>query len=287
VTIRQVEVWGRRIVYVDAGPADADVLLCLHGGGFDHSCLTWRPITDALSGHRRLIVPDLPGYGQSEALEESPDLRRLGAWTGAFVDALGLGRADVAGLSMGGGMALWLAIHRPERVGRLIPVCPYGVMPRAPFHLLAFAAFRAGFLPLAYRAATLSAPLARLGLALNYGDPSRVTAGTVAQLRRVAEVQAGRRSFDAFLEAEMDASGLKTDFRPDLHRITVPTLLIGGRHDRMVPLARLRSARARIPDCRLVTLPTGHWPMRERPDLFERVLERFLSDREPGAQRPA
>ncbi len=273
----RVAVDGARIAYLDAGPREAPPLLCLHGAGFDHSDLTWRLTVAGLSDRHRVIVPDLPGYGDSDDLGRAPDFAALSEWVPRFMDAVGLDAADVAGVSMGGGMALWLAIHHPGRVNRLVPVCAYGLMPRAPHHGLAYAALRAGLLPAAYRAATGSRTLARLGLMANYGDPRRVTADAVAELRRVAAQQARRRSFDAFLAVEMDGYGLKTDLRPDLGRIAAPTLLVAGRADRVVPARHLLRAREGIPDCRYLCLPTGHWPMRERPDLFNQALRRFLA----------
>ena len=275
---RDIGVWGRRVVYREAGPSGEPPIICLHGAGFDHSGLTWQDTARSLGAGRRVLVPDIPGYGESDALIGAPDLPRLGAWAGAFADALALGRADLAGLSMGGGMALWLGIRRPDLVRRLIAVCPYGVLARLPGHPLAYAAVRAGLLPAAYRAAMLSAPLARLGLGLSYADPSRVTERTVRQLRAVAKGQAQRRTFDAFLLAEMGATGFKTDLRPDLGHIAAPTLMIAGRGDRFVPPARVRAASDTIAGARCLVLPTGHWPMRERPDLFEAAVARFLSE---------
>lgn len=273
----RVSVDGRRVAYTDAGPREAPPLLLLHGAGFDDSELTWRPTVAALSDSRRLIVPDLPGYGDSADLDGVPDFAALSSWVPRFMDAVGIERADVAGVSMGGGMALWLAIHRPARVRRLVPVCAYGLMPRAPHHALAFAAFRVGVLPAAYRAVSASRRVARFGLGLNYGDAGRVTARAVSELRRVAADQGRRRSFDAFLRAEMDARGLKTDLRADLGRIEAPTLLVAGRADRVVPAGHLLRACEWMPDCQYLCLPTGHWPMRERPDLFNAALRRFLA----------
>lgn len=280
---RTATVGGRRIAYVDEGPRDTVPLVCLHGAGFDHAELTWRLTVAAMRDTRRVIVPDLPGYGESESLAGTPDLPGMGRWAVAFLDALGLDRVDMAGVSMGGGMALWVAIRAPHRVRCLVPVCPYGLMPRARYHALAYAAFRMGILPVAYRAAALSPRLARFGLAMSYGDPARVSNKAVAELRRTARQQMHRRSLDAFLTAEMDAGGLKSDLTPQLHRITAPTLLVAGRDDRLVPAHLVARARERIPDCRYIALPTGHWPMRERPDLFHPVLRRFLDTETPPA----
>ncbi len=276
--IRDVEVWGRRVSYRVTGSSRASPVVCLHGAGFDHSGLTWLGAARSLEGGRRVLVPDIPGYGGSDALPGPTDLPRLGAWAAAFAEAIGLRRADFAGLSMGGGMALWLGIHRPELVHRLIAVCPYGVMARAPCHPLVFAAVRAGILPAAYRAATLSGSLAGFGLGLSYADPSRVTERTVVQLRAAAEEQARRRSFDAFLSTEMSATSFRTDLRSDLGRISAPALLIAGRDDRFVPHARVRAACDLIAKGHYLVLPTGHWPMCERPDLFDGAVGRFLSE---------
>ncbi|QFU08571.1 3-oxoadipate enol-lactonase 2 [Rhodobacteraceae bacterium THAF1] len=277
-TDRATRVLNRRVAYVDEGPRDAPPLVLLHGAGFDHAELTWRLTVAAMRDHRRVIVPDLPGYGDSDALCDPCSLSDLGAWTVDFLDALELERVDLGGVSMGGGMALWVAIHAPDRVRRLVPVCAYGLMPRAPFHPAAYAFFRAGGVALAYRAAATSDRLARLGLAMSYGDPGRVSRKAVAELRRTAQDQMHRRSFDSFLAAELHRSSLQSDLTPELGRITAPTLLVAGTADRLVPAHRVRDAQEVIPDARYLALPTGHWPMRERPELFHPVLERFLSD---------
>ncbi|TRD15726.1 alpha/beta fold hydrolase [Palleronia caenipelagi] len=275
----RLDVAGRRVTYVDEGPRDTGQppLICLHGAAFDHAELTWRLTTAALRDQRRIIVPDLPGYGQSADLEGPAGLDAMGAWVLDFLDALDLEQVDLAGLSMGGGMALWVTIHAPNRVRKLIPVCPYGLMSRVPAHLLSYMAVRAGFLALTYRAAANSAQMARLGLARSYGDPARVSAKAVSELRLTAEDQAERRTFDRFLEVEMRAGGLRSDLTPQLGGITVPTLLIGGSADRLVPARHVRKAGKLIPDARCVILPTGHWPMRERPDLFNPLVSRFLA----------
>jgi len=275
-TDRRIDLDGRRVAFVDEGPRDGPPLVLLHGAGFDHAELTWRLTVAALRDRHRVIVPDLPGYGDSEAIDGAQDLPGLSQWVPRFLDALGLDRVDLGGVSMGGGMTLWVAIHAPDRVRRIVPVCPYGVMAQAPHHRLAWAAVRAGILPLAYRVAAASPRAARFGLSLSYGDPSRVSRKAVAELRITARQQSQRRSFDAFLGHEMDATSLKSDLRPDLNRITAPTFLIAGRHDRLVPARHVKAARERIADCRFLQLPTGHWPMRERPDLFHPALRRFL-----------
>lgn len=283
---RHVRVAGREAWYVDEGPRDAPPVVLLHGGGFDHAELTWKPVVFRLRGRHRLIVPDLPGYGRSDGFDGPHDLADLGGWTAAFMASLGLDRAHVCGVSMGGGMALWLVIHAPDRVERLVPVGAFGLMPRLPLHPMTRKLEQAGALRLAYRMAAQSRRLARIGLGLTYADPARIDDATLSELMAVAAEQGRRRSFDRFLAAEITPRGVKTDLTPGLPRITAPTLLIHGRADRLVPPAASRKAARLIPGARLELMQAGHWPMRERPDAFAALLDDFLSDRAGGAGGP-
>ncbi|SEM86709.1 alpha/beta fold hydrolase [Palleronia pelagia] len=272
-----VTVEGRPVAYVDEGPRDAAPVVLLHGGGFDHAELTWRITTADLRDRFRLVVPDIPGYGRSPGFDGPHDLPRLGGWLVAFLDAMGIAQADVCGVSMGGGMALWLALEHPDRVRRLVPVGSYGIMPRVPMHLLAHGILRTRLTWLIYNGAGRSRVLARAGLAASYGRRQRVTERAVDELMDVARDQGRRRSFDAFLAAEMDSAGLKSDLTPRLGEIAKPVLLVHGSEDRVVPVRHARRAAARIPDARYLELATGHWPMRERPDLFNPALADFLA----------
>ena len=182
----------------------------------------------------------------------------------------------------GGGMALWLTLEHPARVRRLVPVSAYGLMQRMPLHGLTAPLVRAGVLRLLYAGASTRG-LARLGLGSSYGDRQRVTDVAVDELMAVARDQRQRRSFDGFLAAELTPTGLRSDLTPRLGEISQPTLLIHGSADRLVPVRHARRAAALIPDARLLVLDTGHWPMRERPDLFNPVLARFLGAAQPGA----
>lgn len=279
-TDRFTTIDGRRVAYVDEG--DGPPLVLVHGGAFDHAELTWRPAVAALRGERRVIVPDLPGYGASAPLGGPEPLPRLGAWLGRFLGAVNVEDADIAGLSLGGGMALWLALAHPARVRRLVLVGPYGIQPRLPLHPLAFAAARLGALRAGYRLAARSRLLARVGLSANFARRDRLAPALVAELRAVAADQAGRLTFRRFLDAELGAWRLATDLRPRLQDVVAPTLLIQGRADLLVPVRHARRAARAIPDARLIEMDTGHWPMRERPAAFLAHLRTFLGD----ANRP-
>ncbi|RVT84461.1 alpha/beta fold hydrolase [Rhodobacteraceae bacterium CCMM004] len=273
---RHVTVDGRQVAYVDVGPRGGMPTVLLHGGGFDHAELSWRLTVAALKPRLRMIAPDLPGYGDSAPLPGPNGIPQLGAWLVAFLDAVGVAQANVCGLSMGGGMALWLALENPGRVARLVPVGAYGIMERAPLHPLAWAVSRMPLRRLGYLAVGHSRLVARLGLGATYARGRRVTDETVDELMAVARDQAERQSFARFLGAELSSAALATSLLPRLGEIAAPTLFIHGSGDRLVPLRHARRAAALVPGAVLEVMDTGHWPMRELPETFNPILGRFL-----------
>jgi 3-oxoadipate enol-lactonase len=114
---RVIEAGGIRLAYRTWGRPDAPPLLLLHGlgeGGAD-----WDGVAPAFARHFRVYAPDLRGHGRSDRPGDySVELMQADAL--AFLDALGLGRVDLIGHSMGGLVAYLLAGDHPERVGRLI-----------------------------------------------------------------------------------------------------------------------------------------------------------------------
>src|SRR5262245_46959151 len=126
------------VVTVAASPVRAyragsgPTLVLLHGGGLDDAQLSWAPVWPALTGHTQLLAPDLPGYGASPLGHTQPTLAGYRRWLLAFLDAIGLQQAVLAGLSLGGGIALRTALDAPTRVAGLVLLAPYGVSPRLP-----------------------------------------------------------------------------------------------------------------------------------------------------------
>jgi pimeloyl-ACP methyl ester carboxylesterase len=127
-TVFTVDAWPVRAYRAGAGPA----LVLLHGGGLDDAQLSWAPVWPALTGYAQLLAPDLPGYGASPLGHAEPTLEGYRAWLLAFLDAAGIQRAVLAGLSLGGGIALRTALDAPARVAGLVLLAPYGVGPQLP-----------------------------------------------------------------------------------------------------------------------------------------------------------
>ncbi|WP_226780860.1 alpha/beta fold hydrolase [Oceaniglobus trochenteri] len=274
----RTRVAGRDITLADHGPRQDDghlPLLLLHGGIIDQADYSWSRVAAQLADRRRVIVPDLPGYGASAGFDGAHDLEDFGTWLIGFLDAMGLARVDLAGLSMGGGIALWCALNHPERIGRLVLVDAYGLSARAGMHPVVARLVQGRSAGLFYRAAAQSRLFARLALHLSYAR-LRLARSETDDLMRAAQVQNRRRSFDGFARREISRSGLRTDYSERVGQIALPTLLIHGRRDPLIPLADARQAADRMPDARLAILPGGHVPMRQNHDAFVAALTDFL-----------
>ena len=111
------------------GPHGAPTLVLLHSIGTTND--VWTPCLGTLAEHFRVVRIEARGHGDSPASPRGAQLADLGADVLAVLDELGLGRVHFAGLSLGGMTAMWLAIHHPERVGRLALLCTSAYLPPA------------------------------------------------------------------------------------------------------------------------------------------------------------
>ena len=120
-TYRTVRVEGLSVFYREAGPADAPAILLLHG--FPSSSRMWQPLLDRLAGPFRLIAPDYPGFGHSDApghTEFGYTFDHLAAVVGGFTQAVGLTSYTLVVQDYGGPVGLRLAVAHPERLDALV-----------------------------------------------------------------------------------------------------------------------------------------------------------------------
>lgn len=239
-------------------------MLLLHGSGIDDATCAWTPVMRLLAGRARLVAPDLPGYGGTAALPGRAGIPEVLDWTVDFWAASGLGPAVVAGLSMGGAVAIGLALEVPRAVRALVPVGTYGVTDATPLHPLRYALARAPGAAAAIAGIASGAAGARRALGAIYGDPRRIDAETLAAFRTAAARQRRAPAMPAFLRAEMGPVRFATDYAARLPEIAAPITFVHGTRDPIVPAAAVRAAAARCGAARRWT-DAGHWPNRETP----------------------
>jgi len=274
-----VDVDGLRIHYYQAGTAGSPVLL-LHGGGSDSAWLSWALAIPALAEAHRVYAPDWPGYGQSDRPDAPYAMDYYVDLLPRLMDALGIERASLGGVSMGGGIALGFALRHPQRVERLVLVDSYGLQTCAPWQRLSALMIRLPWLNEATWALLRhSRPLAAASLKAIFADPSRVTPDLLDEVMVEARRPAAGRAWRVFQRHEVGWNRVRTSYLDELGHITAPTLLIHGAQDSLVPLRWAREAASRLPNARLEVLEhCGHWPQRECPEAFNRLVAEFLGD---------
>lgn len=261
---------GMQIHLRDEGRRDDPTpLVLLHGTGA--SLHTWKGWIDRLSSEHRIISLDRPGFGLTGP-NPSRDYRMTSyaAFLLRLLDALGIRQCIPVGNSSGGRMAWAFAVAHPERVSRLILLAPGGY-PRTTPLPTGLRIAMSPFGPLLLR--LLSKSAVAKSLAGSYGDPSKVTDEIVDRNYEIA-LRAGNRT--ALGETLRQAQA--TDDAASIRTITVPTLILWGTKDSVIPPSDAERFHADIRGSHLVMLPgVGHLSQEEDPDGTVAAVRTFLA----------
>jgi pimeloyl-ACP methyl ester carboxylesterase len=268
---RIAEVKGVRMRYFLGGSGSPLVLV--HGLGGAAS--NWIELAPLLARRHRLLVPDLPGHGGSDALPAVSGLEPYADRVALVAEREGMLPAPVVGHSLGGMIVLRLALRRPDDVTAIVLAGAAGLSIGNVFGrqlLSLFTAVRPGRIAARHRAWVVRSPRLRklvFGF-VSVSDPVALT----------------NKAVDGFLAAQLlhtDVDGAwqalrADDPRQELEAIGCPVLVLWGAEDVQLPLddafeytRRLRAQLRVIPGC-------GHLLIGERPDACERAIEDFLSD---------
>lgn len=268
----EIDIGGLRIAFKRVG--EGPPLVLLHGALSDSR--VWRRQLDELSDEFTVVAWDAPGCGRSSD-PPAPETFRLSDYANCLaglVDALGLGRAHVLGLSFGGGLALELYRRHPTVPKTLVLASAYagwaGSLPPEEVERRRQRALREADLP-----PEQWVPGYLPGLFTETAPPGLIDeAVAIMSETRPAGMKA---MMYAFAEA---------DLRDVLPLIEVPTLLLYGEADRRSPLNVAEGLHAKIPTSKLVVMPgVGHDSNLEAPETFNTEVRSFLQSNESG--RPA
>jgi len=269
---------GCHIHYHAVGSGSPVVLL--HGGTIDAACVSWPPVVEALAGDYRVVAPDLLGYGESELADGPYSISRHATVIAAFLDELGLGPVTLAGVSLGGGVAIQLAFDRPDLVSALVPIDAFGLGRALPNGLLSYALARFQ-LPNRLTVAALrrSRRFTRASLGGVVHDLGSLSPSAVNAVYRELQRPTAGEAFRRFRSAEVTRAGYRTTFTDRFQKLSVPTYVLHGAHDDLFPVSWARRAARRIPDAELRVLDDcAHWAPRERPSAVASSVERAISD---------
>jgi pimeloyl-ACP methyl ester carboxylesterase len=268
---RFADVRACRVRYFVGGPADAEPIVLIHGLG--GSAANWVELAPLLAERRRVLVPDLPGHGRSTPLPAAPNLAGYADRVVLVAEREGLQPAVVVGHSMGGVVALRLALRRPDDVRALVLAGSAGIRSatkRVRLAVTMVALARPGRYLAPYRRLIARSPLLRTLAFSHWGAADPLALSDAA----VAGFLAGTRLHTDTLSA---AEALVVDDpREELKRIRCPVLVLWGARDIQLPMGdafeyarRLRAPLRTIADC-------GHLLIGERPEACLDAIESFL-----------
>jgi 4,5:9,10-diseco-3-hydroxy-5,9,17-trioxoandrosta-1(10),2-diene-4-oate hydrolase len=282
---RIVQVGQRRIHVTEKGAGYP--LLMLHGGGPGATGVSnYTRNIDAFAAHFRVVVPDMPGYGQStKGVDRADPFGDLARSMLGLLDALGIDRAHAIGNSYGGACALRMALDVPSRISSMVLMGPGGINTTRQFP---------------------TKGLMRLLSFYGGGGPSREK---VADLLRNYLVYDGSQISDDLIDLRYQSSidpeviakpplqrpaglgaALRMDFTRDdrLRSCQTPTLTVWGADDKVNRPSGGPTLQKLMPNCDLYMVSkTGHWVQWERADEFNALTLAFLQRHTPTTGRQA
>jgi pimeloyl-ACP methyl ester carboxylesterase len=275
--IHDVHLPGRRVSVLTMG-AGTDVLL-IHGLGGTKASFYETAASLAADGYRVHAI-DLPGFGSSSKPATGPYTARWFADTVvAVMDRLGIGRAHIVGNSMGGRVAIEVALRNPERVHALALLCPAVAFVKRGYHpIVRLMRPEFGFLPHRLRRAMVSSQFSSLFHDPDALDPY-VSDVVVDEFQRIYSSAGARVAFlSAARNIYLDAPFGKHGFYPRLADLESPALFVWGSHDMLIPAGFKRHVAEWLPRAEQVVLEgCGHVPQVERPDETSALVGGFLA----------
>ena len=258
---------GVRLHYQEKGAGTP--LLLIHG--YTSSTYSWKDVFEPLSRKFRVIAVDLKGFGFSAKPDGDYTRRAQAVLIAHLLDHLKIDKAWLCGSSMGGEVALNVALRNPERVAGLILIDSAGVEVEgagslAPGYLLVPGVGR-----LLTALALTSDKLVREGLQKSFYDDTKVTPELVAVYHRPLKTRGGQlaslRARTQFAQFPIEA---------ELGKINAPALLIWGAEDELIPVAAGRKMNALINNSQLVVIEKcGHLPQEEMPGRVLAEITKF------------
>jgi pimeloyl-ACP methyl ester carboxylesterase len=268
-----VEVDGVRLHWAEIGePSATPPVVLLHG--LNNSCLSWSQVAPLLAKDRRVLMPDLPGHGQSARPNVGYELDWYARVMARWLEAVGIEKADIVGHSFGGGIAQMLLLECPERIRRLVLVAAGGLGKRVGWWL------RLASLP--HVVEHLGQPFMAFGTRLALRDAGDgLTREDIAALSHLNSQAGSARAFARSVRDVIDWRGQRRNF---LHRVAevkkVPAVMVlWGDRDSLIPIEQGRAFADRLPGAVFKTFEgCGHYLHNEQRETFARIVREFLDD---------
>ncbi|MFE7417882.1 alpha/beta fold hydrolase [Rhodococcus sp. NPDC057529] len=273
--LRHIALHGDDVAYRLCG--EGETLLLVHG--MAGSSATWRAVLPQLAQRYRVLAPDLPGHGRSAKPRGDYSLGAFAAWLRDLLHELDIERVTVVGQSLGGGVAMQFSYQHPELCERLVLIGSGGLGPDVNWTLRLLAAPGSEFLlplmaPVAVRDAgnKVRSWLAAIGVRSVRGDEMWHAYSSLSDPET-------RQAFLRTLRAVVDHRGQAVSALSRLYlNAGLPTQLIWGDSDGIIPVSHGYAAHEAMPGSRLAVLAgIGHYPHLEDPAAVVGIIDDFVS----------
>lgn len=252
-----VDAAGQSLHLVKGGSGDP--LVILHG---EMGHVGWLRSYEALAQHRMVMVPSHPGYGRAARIDWVRNMRDLSSWYLEALDDLGLDGVPILGCGLGGWLAAEMAAASPKQFSKLIIASAPGIRPPQSEIFDMF-----------------------LVVAKEYVEKSFIDPANSPEYQELYGAEASRKIQEIWFHSREESSRLT--WRPYMHDLTlpprlhrlkqVPTQIIWGREDAMVPVSAGEVYQKAIPGAKLTVIDgAGHHPEIEQADAFVKCVEDFL-----------
>jgi pimeloyl-ACP methyl ester carboxylesterase len=279
--VQYVTIHGHRRAFVKTGTGPA--VLLLHGLGCHHG--TWDPVIDTLAKRYTVIAPDLLGHGQSDKPRADYSLGGYANGMRDLLTLLGIDKVTVVGHSFGGGVAMQFAYQFPERTERMVLVASGGLGPEVS------PAIRAITTPGYHQVmGMLTLPgirhVGKAGLRALSATGSKTTRdlGEVAEIYDSFKCPQTRTAIRHVVGAVVDWRGQIVTMADRAYLTEeMPMAVIWGRDDKVIPVRHASNAAALAPKARVEVIPNaGHFPHKDHPERFAKILHDFIRTTRPA-----
>lgn len=277
MTVRQtIEIHGHPVTYHQMGTGDP--ILLIHG--ITSSSRTWKSVMPRLAEKHMVIAPDLLGHGRSAKPQGDYSLGGYASGVRDLLITLGVSKATVVGHSLGGGIAMQFCYQFPDLVSRLVLVDTGGIGPEVNPALRAATLPGAELvLPLLFSPSLHDGVLKARRFLSGFGLRGSPDVEGVAEGFASLTQADARRAFLHTVRSVIGPSGQRVSAADRLYLTgEIPSLIIWGERDRIIPVAHAGLAHELMPGSQLENFPgAGHFPFNDDPDRFIRVLEKFIA----------
>ena len=266
------------------GAGKKNVLL-LHGAGCDSAMLSWREVCNAFSDDFSVYTFDFLGYGDSERADDLAGrafYKTHISCVKCVAEHFDLNEFVLAGLSMGGAVALGFALTYPEKIKALIPVDTWGVSEKMPFHRFSYWYVKHTDLTLAqYRWCAKYRWVAKWSISYALiGDKKKITDSLVDEVMQSCSGDLAGKSMLNFQRSSAGKYRSKPYYLKKLKNLMMPVVYINGEKDPLVPLNDIYKAARECPNSRVeVFRGCKHWSVKEQPQKFCEIVDSVFTGR--------